>query len=178
LNDPKRTFLRHTLATIAYRAAKVERYAPPGFGNFQLGKAARTPVEIVAHMADLFDWALTMAQGSATWVQSKPKSWRVEVARFHASLLEFDRYLASDAQLAASAEELFQGPISDALTHIGQIAILRRQDDSPVRSEVYARADIEQGRVGEEQKKNPYEFDSPPASESAAASVTRPSPAS
>jgi hypothetical protein len=178
LKDPTRAFLRHTLATIAYRAAKVERLAPPGFGNFQLGKAARTPVEIVAHMADLFDWALTMAQGNQKWVQSKPKSWRVEVARFHASLLEFDRYLASDAPLGASAEELFQGPISDALTHIGQIAILRRQDDSPVRSEVYARADIASGRVGEEQKKNPHEFDSPPASETGKAPATRHSPAS
>ena len=178
MTDPKRAFLRHTLATIAYREAKVERYAPPGFGNFKLGKAARTPVEIVSHMADLFDWALTMAQGNPSWVQSKPKSWRVEVARFHASLLEFDRYLASDAPLGASAEELFQGPISDALTHIGQVAILRRQDNSPVRSEVYARADIAAGRVGEEQKNNPLEFDSPPANETAETPATRPSPAS
>jgi hypothetical protein len=160
--DPTRAFLRHTLATVAYRAAKAERSAPPGFGNFQLGKAARTPVEIVAHMGDLFDWALTMAKGKAEWVQSKPQAWRKEVQRFHASLLALDRYLASDAPLGATAEELFQGPISDALTHIGQIAILRRQDNSPVRSEVYARADIASGRVGAEQPTNPLEFDSPP----------------
>jgi hypothetical protein len=162
LKDQTRAFLRHTLAVIAYRAAKVERYAPPGFGTFRLGKAARTPVEIVAHMGDLFDWALTMARGMPDWVQTKPGSWRKEVARFHASLLALDRYLASDAPMRASAEELFQGPISDALTHIGQIAILRRQDDSPVRSEVYAKADIAPGRVGEEQHKNPLEFDGPP----------------
>jgi hypothetical protein len=166
LTDPKRQFLRHTLATIAYRAAKVERYAPPGFGNFQLGKHARTPVEIVAHLGDLFDWALSMAKGKSDWVQSKPGSWRKEVARFHASLLALDRYLSSDAPLGATPEELFQGPISDALTHIGQIAIMRRQDNSPVRSEVYARADIAPGRVGEEQPKNPFEFDSPPAENS------------
>lgn len=167
MKDPTRVFLRHTLATIAYRAAKVERYAPPGFGNFQLGKAARTPVQIVAHMGDLFDWALSMAQGKSDWVQSKPQAWRKEVARFHASLLALDRYLASDAALGVTAEHLFQGPISDALTHIGQIAILRRQDDSPVRSEVYARADIAPGRVGAEQPKNPFEFDSPPAGKTA-----------
>jgi len=167
LIDPVRAFLRHTLATIAYRAAKVERYAPPGFGNFRLGKAARTPLEIVAHMGDLFDWALSMAQGKPDWVQSKPQVWRKEVQRFHASLLALDRFLASDASLGASAEELFQGPISDALTHIGQIAILRRQDDSPVRSEVYASADIAPGRVGAEQPKNPLEFDSPPVEKTA-----------
>jgi hypothetical protein len=167
LNDPIRAFLRHTLATIAYRAAKVERLAPPGFGDFKLGKAARTPVEIVAHMGDLFDWALSMAQGNEAWVQTKPKAWRSEVQRFHASLLELDRYLASDAPLGVTAESLFQGPISDALTHIGQIAIMRRQDDSPVRSEVYARADIASGRVGEEQPRNRMEFDSPPAEKTA-----------
>lgn len=162
MNDPKRAFLRHTLATIAYRAAKVERDAPPGFGDFQLGKGARTPVQILAHMGDLFDWALRIAQGKNDWVQSRPQSWRKEVDRFHASLLGLDRYLASDAPLDASPEELFQGPISDALTHIGQIAIMRRQDASPVRSEVYAKADIAAGRVGAEQPKSPFEFDSPP----------------
>jgi hypothetical protein len=166
LKDPKRQFLRHTLATIAYRAAKVERSAPPGFGNFQLGKHARTPVEIVAHLGDLFDWALSIARGKSDWVQSKPGSWRKEVARFHASLLELDRYLASDAPLGVTPEELFQGPISDALTHIGQIAILRRQDNSPVRSEIYARADIAPGRVGADQPRSPFEFDSPPAANS------------
>lgn len=162
MTDPKRAFLRHTLATIAYRAAKVERDAPPGFGTFKLGKNARTPVEIVAHLADLFDWALRMAQGTSDWVQSKPAAWRKEVDRFHASLLAFDRYLASDAPLGVTPEELFQGPVSDALTHIGQIAILRRQDNSPVRSEVFVKADITPGRVGTEQPRSPFEFDSPP----------------
>jgi hypothetical protein len=162
LTDPKRAFLRHTLATIAYRAAKVERFAPPGFGDFQLGKAARTPLQILAHMGDLFDWGLSMAQGKSDWVQSKPQAWRKEVLRFHASLLALDRYLASNATLGVTAEELFQGPISDALTHIGQIAIMRRQNDSPVRSEVYAKANIAPGRVGTEQPKSPFEFDSPP----------------
>jgi len=163
LTDPKRAFLRHTLATIAYRAAKVERDAPPGFGTFQLGKNARTPVEIVAHLGDLFDWALNMAKGQSDWSPSKPGTWRKEVARFHDSLLALDRYLASEAPLGVTPEELFQGPISDALTHIGQIAILRRQDNSPVRSEIYVKADIAPGRVGAQQPKSPFEFDSPPA---------------
>lgn len=165
MSDPIRAFLRHTLATIAYRTAKVERDAPPGFGDFRLGKGARTPVEILAHMGDLFDWALRMARGDSEWAQSKPASWRREVGRFHASLLEFDRYLASDSPLATSAEALFQGPISDVLTHIGQLAIMRRQDLSPVRSEVYVKAEITPGRVGAEQPQSPFEFDGPPARE-------------
>ena len=165
MTDSTRGFLRHILATIAYRAAKVERDAPPGFADFDLGKGARTPVQVLAHMGDLFDWALRMAKGSSEWVQSKPQVWRKEVQRFHASLLDLDRYLASDAPLQSTAEELFQGPISDVLTHIGQIAIMRRQDLAPVRSEVYAKADIAPGRVGAEQPKSAFEFDSPPARE-------------
>ena len=163
--DPKRGFLRHTLATVAYRAAKVERDAPTEFPKFALGKGARTPIEILAHMGDLFDWALRMAKGSSEWTQAKPQVWRKEVDRFHASLLEFDRYLASDAPLGVSVEELFQGPVSDVLTHIGQLAIMRRQALSPVRSEVYAKADIAPGRVGADQPKSPFEFDTPPARE-------------
>jgi hypothetical protein len=162
LTDPKRAFLRHALATIAYRAAKVERDAPPAFGTFQLGKNARTPAELIAHLGDLFDWALSMAKGKAEWVQSRPGAWRKSVDRFHASLLELDRYLASDAPLGVTPEELFQGPISDALTHIGQLALLRRQDNSPVRSEVFVKADIAAGRVGTNQPTSPFEFDSPP----------------
>jgi hypothetical protein len=160
--DQTRAFLRHTLATIAYRAAKVERDAPPGFGNFQLGKGARTPLQLLAHMGDLFDWALRMAQGNQEWIESKPQRWRKEVDRFHASLLALDRYVASDAPLSVTAEHLFQGPVSDALTHIGQLALMRRQDDSPVRSEVFVRADIAAGRVGVEQPTSPFEFDGPP----------------
>jgi hypothetical protein len=162
--DQTRAFLRHTLATIAYRAAKVERDAPPGFGNFQLGKGARTPLQLLAHMSDLFDWALRMAQGNSEWIESKPQSWRKEVDRFHASLLALDRYVSSDAALSVSAEQLFQGPVSDALTHIGQLALMRRQNDSPVRSEVFVRADISAGRVGVEQPTSPFEFDGPPVS--------------
>lgn len=163
MTDSKRAFLRHMLATIAYRAAKVERDAPPGFAGFSLGKGARTPVEILAHMGDLLDWGLRMAQGNSEWVQSKPQTWRKESERFHASLLEFDRYLASDAPLATSEEELFQGPVSDVLTHIGQLTMMRRQNLAPVRSEVFVKAEITSGRVGLEQPRSPFEFDGPPA---------------
>jgi hypothetical protein len=159
LRDPNRDFLRHTLATIAYRAAKSERDAPPGFGDFQIGNGARTPLQILAHMGDLFDWALNLVNGKWEYKQSAPLQWRNEVARFHASLEALDVYLASDAPLGITTQKLFQGPIADALTHIGQIAILRRLADAPVRAESYPRADIVIGRLGSEQPKSPFEFD-------------------
>jgi hypothetical protein len=159
LRDPNRDFLRHTVATIAYRAAKAERDAPAGFGDFQAGNGARTPLQLLAHMGDLFDWALSMAQGNWDYKQTAPLKWRNEVARFHASLEAFDVYLASDAPLGITTQKLFQGPIADALTHVGQIAMLRRLAAAPIRGESYARADIVAGRLGTEQPKSPFEFD-------------------
>ena len=159
LRDSNRDFLRHTLATIAYRAAKSERDAPPGFADFKVGHGARTPVQILAHMGDLFDWALSLCHGKWDYKQSTPKQWGKEVERFHASLEALDAYLASEEPLGMTTQKLFQGPISDALTHVGQIAMLRRLVDAPVRGESYPRADIVVGRLGTEQPKSPYEFD-------------------
>ncbi|MEP6857461.1 MAG: hypothetical protein ABI994_03675 [Gemmatimonadales bacterium] len=159
MRDPNRDFLRHTVATIAYRAAKAERDTPAGFGDFQAGNGSRTPLQLLAHLGDLFDWALGMAQGSWDYKQSNPLKWRNEVGRFHASLEAFDAYLASDAPLGITTQKLFQGPIADALTHVGQIAILRRLAAAPIRGESYARADIVAGRLGTEQPKSPFEFD-------------------
>jgi hypothetical protein len=159
LRDPARELLRHTLATVAYRGAKATRNAPPDFPDFRAAGDVRTPVQIVAHMADLYDWALSLAKGRWDYKQSTPESWERELQRFHAALLAFDDYLGSDAPLGHSIEKLFQGPVADSLTHVGQIAMLRRQADSPIRAESYARSDIVPGRLGQEQTPSQFEFD-------------------
>lgn len=150
--------LRHTLATLAYRAAKVLRGAPEGFSSYQACDTARTPGQILAHLADLMDWALSMAKGEQKWQDSKPLSWEQASMRFFASLAEFDSYLASGAPLHQPGGNLFQGPIADALTHVGQIALLRRLADSPIRGENYFRAAISIGRVGPDQQPPAKEF--------------------
>lgn len=154
-----RELLRHTLATLAYRAGKALREAPPEFGNFAIGPGSRTPGQILAHMADLLDWALSMAKGAQRWQNAHVQSWDADCARLFAALEAFDDYLAGDAPLGTSPERLFQGPIADALTHTGQIAMLRRIAGAPVRGENYARAEIASGRVGAEQAKPGFEFD-------------------
>jgi hypothetical protein len=159
LRDPARELLRHTIATVAYRGAKATRNAPAEFADFRAADDVRTPIQIVAHMADLYDWALSLAKGKWDYNQSAPQSWERELERFYASLGALDEYLASDAPLEHSAEKLFQGPIADSLTHVGQIAFLRRLADSPIRAESYARSDIVAGRVGREQTPSQFEFD-------------------
>jgi hypothetical protein len=156
--DPKRELLRHTLATIAYRGSKVLRNAPPNFSEFQAGNGVRTPGEILAHLGDLFDWTLSIAQGKETWNAAKPQAWDKEVERFFAALEKFDRFLASGEPLHAPAENLLQGPIADALTHVGQIALLRRSAGAAVKSENYYRAEIFAGRVGGQQTPPKQEF--------------------
>ena len=156
--DGARALLRHTLATLAYRGGKAVRNAPPEFAEFRIGPTSRTPVQILAHLGDLFDWALWMARGEHRWHDSTPLAWTDEAARFFSTLAAFDAYLAGDAPLRRSAEMLFQGPVADALTHVGQLTMLRRLAGSPVRAENYARADIQVGRVGAEQAVSRVEF--------------------
>jgi hypothetical protein len=154
-----RMFLRHAVATLAYRAGKALRGAPATFANFTVASGTRMPAQILAHMGDLLDWALFLARGEQSWHDSMPLPWDREVARFFAALQTFDAYLASDEPLGGSAEQLFQGPIADALTHTGQLTMLRRIAGAPVRGENYARATITAGTVGIEQTSAVYEFD-------------------
>ena len=157
-SDPKRELLRHTLATVAYRGGKAVRNAPAGFAEFQSNEGVRTPGQILAHIGDLFDWALSIARGKQAWRDSKPLPWEQEVDRFFVALKAFDDFLASDATIEASVEKLFQGPVADALTHVGQISILRRLAAAPVKGENFYRADIVCGRVGAEQTTPKREF--------------------
>jgi len=154
-----RDFLRHTLATLAYRAGKAVRDAPPTFASCAPGPGSRTPAQILAHMGDLFDWALSLARGPQVWQDSAPLPWDAEVARFFDALARLDAYLASDDPLATSCEQLFQGPIADALTHTGQLMLLRRVGGSPITGENYAKAQIVAGRVGLSQSSPRREFD-------------------
>lgn len=157
--DADLPMLRHTVATLAYRAAKALRGAPAPFADFKASASSRTPVQILAHMGDLFDWALTMADGKAVWHDSTPRAWDDEVARFFAALERFDARLADGRPLANSSSKIFAGPIADALTHTGQINFLRRMSGAPVKGESYFRADIETGRVGRDQAPAKVEFD-------------------
>ena len=157
--DSARQLLRHTLATVAYRGGKALRGAPEHFSSFHIGDKTRTPAQILAHMGDLFDWALSIARGNQTWHDSTQLPWNTEVERFFATIKKFDEYLASPEPLHASAEGLFQAPVADALNHIGQIAMLRRLAGSPIKGENYFKADITAGRVGAEQSAPQREFE-------------------
>ncbi len=157
--DPVRQFLRHTVATVAYRAGKALRGAPDSFSSFPVGDKTRTPAQILAHMGDLFDWALSIAQGNQIWRDSKPLPWKAEVERCFTAIKKFDDYLASAEPLHSSAEGLFQGPVADALNHIGQIAMLRRLAGCPIKGENYFKAEIAAGRVGLDQSAPRREFE-------------------
>jgi hypothetical protein len=162
MSDPgntSRDLLRHAVATLAYRAAKVVRDAPPEFAAFRVGERSRTPGEILLHMSDLLDWALRQAQADGRWEEATMLPWSLLVERFFAAVERFDAYLASEQPLNSPPEKLFQGAIADALTHVGQLAMLRRLAGAPVRGENYFRADIVAGRAGREQSPPRREFD-------------------
>ena len=162
MTDPERTALdmaRHTLATLAYRGGKATAGLSDEAAAFRAGEGSRTPLEILAHVNDLFDWAIELCDGRHVWNDSTPASWSAERDRFFAGLTGLDARLASCRPFGFSLERLFQGPIADALTHVGQIAMLRRMAGWPMRGENYFRAEIVAGRVGATQAPPVRELD-------------------
>jgi hypothetical protein len=157
--DAARPVLRHLVATLAYRAAKVLRDVPPGFGTRTFGVSTRQPVLIVAHLADLMTWGISLAHGDYVWKAEGSGDWDTEVARFFARLETLDRELTVAGRFDGAAEKLIQGPLADALTHVGQLAMLRGMAGAPVRPESYARANVTAGRVGPDQAPPGREFD-------------------
>jgi len=152
--------LRHALATLAYRAGKVLRDAPPEFQGFR-PEGGRSAGEILAHMCDLMDWSISIVEGKQAWQDSQPQAWADALQRFFDGLARFDACLAAaPAGDVRAAEDLrlFQGPIADALTHVGQLAMMRRMAGSPIRPENYFKAEISAGRVGLDQAAPKREF--------------------
>ena len=150
--------LRHTLATLAYRAGKALGGAPASFSDFAPAPGSRSAGQILAHMGDLMDWGASMARGAQTWTNSPVQTWDADVRRFFASLAAFDAAIAASTLDEATANKLFQGPIADSLTHIGQLTMLRRVEGTPMRSENYHKAEIVAGRVGPDQTPPRREF--------------------
>lgn len=158
-HDSARQLLRHTLATLAYRAEKALRDVPAGFSAYQLSPSSRTPLEIVSHLGDLVEWGERMAQGDYKWVAGASPDWESACGRFFQGLQAFDASLAVTTFEGHAPGVIFQGPIADALTHVGQLTMLRGVMQAPIRPESYARAEIAVGRVGREQSATRKEFE-------------------
>ncbi len=123
------------------------RGTPDGFSDFRIAPGSRSAGEILAHIGDLLDWALIMAKDKHVWHESAPQAWTKDVERFFTALAAFDAFIVSDAPLQAPLERLLQGPVADALTHVGQIAMMRRLAEAPLKGENYFKADIAVGRI-------------------------------
>ena len=134
--------LRHTLATLAYRAQRVIVDVPPGFEGTTAGGSTRGAGHILAHIGDVLDWADRMAIGDETWEMQAATDWDSDVQRIYAALGRLDERVVSGLADNCPAERLFQGPLADALTHIGQLAMLRRVAGSPVAGENFFVADV------------------------------------
>ncbi|HYJ90762.1 MAG TPA: hypothetical protein VEV84_05610 [Pyrinomonadaceae bacterium] len=144
-SDPKRDLLRHMLATVAFRCSVAVDNAPFGFEDFLASESTRTPAEILAHLGDLIEGTHYLLQGKFVSLVSEPLRWDDEVIRFYTAVKELDVFLASDAPLAHPVEKFVQGPIGDALTHVGQIVMLRRIFGSPIKQEPYFTIEIVPG---------------------------------
>src|SRR5258708_6930381 len=144
-----RALMRHTIATVAYRSVRALEGSTDEFATY--AGAGRQPGQILAHMGDLYDWALSMAAGKPAWQNSTPRPWAEEQQRFYGALKAFDDYLASAEPVHAELEKLFQGPIADSLTHVGQLAMLRRLAGAAICGENFYVAAVNVGQVSAEQ---------------------------
>jgi hypothetical protein len=158
MNREAREFLRHTIATLAYRCSKTLRDAPADFALFKTDQTVNTPLFLLSHIADLLEWALTATRGEPKYPATIIEDWKLEKQRFYSALKALDDFLASEVVIEASLEKIFQGPIADALTHTGQLAMLRRMAGSPIKGENYFVADITTGLVSEDQPAPRREF--------------------
>ena len=147
--DPKRELLRHMVATVVYRGRIAVADVPESFATFRAYETTRTPAEILAHIGDLLEGSLHLLKGEMVYLTSEPLPWNEGVKRFLSAAKDLDSFLASEASLACPVEKLVQGPIGDALTHVGQLVMLRRMAGTPIRSEGYFAADIVVGRFDE-----------------------------
>lgn len=144
-NDLKRDVLRHMVATVAYRGGLAVADAPEDFATFRPHETTRTPGEILAHIGDLLQGSLYLVKGEMVYLTSDSLGWNDEIARFFSAVKDLDLYLASEAPLGCPVEKLVQGPVGDALTHVGQIVMLRRMAGAPIHAEGYFAADIVAG---------------------------------
>ncbi len=148
----KRKLLNHFLAALAYRTQKALREAPKDFGSFRVNDGVRTPAELVRHMASVLGYARTYFVGGHYWPEPL-NTFEEEIERFHEMLGLLAQHLRNgDALLEGMTEErLLQGPFSDAMTHAGQLALLRRLAGAPVPPENFIVAEIKEERLGRNQ---------------------------
>ncbi|HET9837888.1 MAG TPA: hypothetical protein VFR84_06610 [Candidatus Angelobacter sp.] len=149
--DSSSGLLKHFLAAIAYRTQKALRGAPDSFAQFHAGNHARTPHELLWHMTGVLGYLRTYFLGGA-WRPEKLPAFGDEIRRFHDVLEDLARLLDNPAQAREiSAEQVLQGPLADVMTHVGQLALLRRLAGSPVAPENFIRAAIDAGNLGPDQ---------------------------
>lgn len=149
--EEKREMLRHFLAALAYRTQKALRGAPSSYAEFRLAEKARTPHEIVAHMDSVLGFALTCFEGGTYRPQPLP-DFQAEVLRFHGKLEGLARHLEQRTPFRGTTpERLLQGPFADVMTHVGQLAMLRRLAGSPVPPENFMAADVSPENLGPDQ---------------------------
>ena len=142
----------HLLATIAYRARYALRGAPESFGSFQAGNEVWTPAELVRHMASVLGYARSCFEGTDRPRLDPLPDLAAEITRFHAMLEDVARHVRAGAELKGMSEEqILQGPFADALTHVGQLAMLRRLSGSPVQRESFIQAEVDPADLGPDQ---------------------------
>lgn len=147
--------LRCYLAGLVFRFEHVTAGTGEEFAKFEAGHGVRTPQQIVRHMTGLVLLARDQFEEVAGR-RPEPLPWPEEKSRFVATVWDFDTLVSKGSGLREdrsipSMAHVWNGPLSDLMTHVGQLATLRRLAGDPVPAVRYSQVDCpgppKQGRT-------------------------------
>lgn len=141
--------LRHLLATIGYRFQAAIEGAPEEYADFDPGHGVRGPRELVGHCVHVLRIARSSFEPELEPSAPVGDSWNERIALLHLELDLLDRHVDQGTPPQSwTLLQMVQGPLADVLTHIGQLALLRRLQGDPVARQSYLRAPVEARRTG------------------------------
>ncbi len=149
MNDTERQLLKHLLAALVYRFTKSIKDVENEFWNFKVKDGVRTPHQLVVHIINVLGYVKTFFIGGK--FRAKMQDVENDVNRFYEIIQELDKLISKDELREIHPKKLLQGPLSDSMTHIGQIAMIRRIFGSPIAPENFVFADIESNNLGKNQ---------------------------
>lgn len=122
---------------IQYRLEKSIRNADEKYFDFKPGKESRSPNEILSHLIDVGNYTFSMLDKPYSTNKESTLSTKV-----NENFLVLKSVLSKEVINDTMSKRLINGPLSDTLTHIGQLAYLRGLHGSPIGHENYSKADI------------------------------------
>ncbi len=134
-------FIQHFLKVLSYRFEKAIHNAAESYPKHASGHGIRTPLELLGHMNGVLEFAISSLKNQPR--RNIPEqSWQEQITLYYEKLKELNQLMQENSFDTDTLERILQGPLADAMTHIGQLAMMRRLANSAIAGENYFAADM------------------------------------